>query len=231
MLLRIVAKCRENLPLALTLAIVLTACQTEPPAPDPEPEPVIDHARVQALLEQGRAAFARGDLDYPDDNNARDAFHAALQLDPENVDAKRGIESIVEHYLGRVRRAVDSQQWASARSMLARARLTNEQHPGIEPMARKVDMLSNAQIARIEYSRTEVSERRRSVRDKLASLAFDPRAPNCRARLIAPSDADARWLYDQLNTLPGDRRIRTEAVVALPPAIEVLCFRDPDRAP
>jgi len=38
----------------------------------------------------------------------------------------------------------------------------------------------------------------------------------------AGSDADGRWMYEQLNDGPGQRRIRGEIEIGLPPQVRVL---------
>ena len=207
----------------------MEGCQTEPAAPPietpSEPEPVLlARSRLDELLEQAELALQKDLLTYPEAGSALVLFNEVLALDEANADAKRGLERIVERYLELAERAAQRRQFARSRSMLARARLVDPQHPAIEPVTSQVRLLANARRERLKIDKSLLSARSAKLQQPLTDLGKKARAEDCRTTITARSDAEGRWLYQQLNQASGDRRIRAHLQIGSPPQIEVLCF-------
>ena len=207
----------------------MAGCQTAPEAPpieipmEPEPIPT-DPGTVDELLEKAELALNDDQLAYPEEGSALLLFNEVLALDDSNAVAKRGLERIVERYLELAQRAAQRQQFARARSMLTRARLVDPEHPAIEPTASQVQLLANARRDRLKLDKSLVSARSDRLFKPLAELGEKARAEDCRTTITARTDAEGRWLYQQLNHAKGERRIRATLEIGSPPQVEVLCF-------
>ncbi len=190
-----------------------------------EPEPIpIDPLVVDKLLEQAELALQNDQLTYPEAGSALLLFNEVLVLDEANPVAERGIERIVERYLELAERAAERQQFARARSMLTRARLVDPKHPAIEPTSSQVQLLANARRERLTIDKSLLSERSEALDQPLKDFGEKARAENCRTTITARTDAEGRWLYQQLNHAKGERRIRAQLQIGSPPQVEVLCF-------
>ncbi len=213
--------------------VVPTPVQTLPPKPPtlpPEPpaEPVIDMEAVRLLLQQGERALADDRLMTPEDDSAHLYYTQALELAPENPDAREGLERIVERYIHLTRLAIERGQWARARSMLARATLVDRTHLGIRTMRDQVAMLSSAERLTLELANEDVRERTPEAAAKLAAFGAHARRDNARVSIRVGSDKDARWIYEQLNRSPGERRIRGAVTIGWPPLVTVLLLAPPE---
>jgi hypothetical protein len=196
----------------------------EAEAPPVEPAPIIDPdaADVKARLDAARAALDDNQLIYPTGDNALDHYRAVLAISEDHPDAVLGLETIVERFLERARRAIERQQWASARSMLARARLVDRTHPGIGPIRTQVDLLANAQRFKLNLTVEEVRRRSASAAQKLAAFGHRARSDGAFVTIRAASDAEGRWMYEQLNRAEGESRIRGGIEIGRPPKVEIV---------
>lgn len=214
---------------------LLSACGHQPAtaapaiqAPVPAPvgnAHVPDPDEINALLDAGAAALERGQLMSPAHGSALSSFDTALALDPGNLEARRGLERVVEQYLQMASEATENHHFARARSMLDRARIVDPEHPGIGPVKSRLRLLTEADRRRLRIDRRQLRDRNPALRRALAELGASARDPECRAEIRVPSDAHGRWVYQQMSTAPGDRRIRAQIHIGAPPQVELLCFR------
>ena len=227
--------CGFRLPVALacTWILLLSGCQTEQPppepVPEPEPPPVIAPAApdVEPILEQARAAFEAHRLTAPVENSALALYQEVLRLDPGNDAARWGLEKIVERYVRFALEAIERRQFPRARSMLARARLVDETHPAIEPTEQQILLVENAERDRIRLDPGALGDRTVALAALLRNLGTRVKASGCRVSINARSDAEGRWIYQQLNSAAGAARIRARLVVASPPSVELICIGQP----
>lgn len=215
--------------LILVCVLAMGGCQTAPEAPPievpSEPEPIpADPGAIDELLEKAEHALTNDRLAYPEEGSALMLFNEVLALDEANSDALRGIERIVERYLELAQRAAQRRQFARSRSMLTRARLVDPEHPAIEPTASQVLLLTNARRDRLKLDKSLVTARSETLQQQLGDLGKKARGEGCRTTITARSDAEGRWLYQQLNHAKGERRIRATLEIGSPPQVEVLCF-------
>ena len=225
---------RLSVALACIPIALLFGCQTEQPlpetVPDPEPPPVPAPAPpdVAHILEQARLAFAAHRLTSPSENSAFALYQEALRLDPGNDAARRGMEKIVERYVRFALEAIERGQFPRARSMLARARLVDATHPAIEPTEQQMLLVENAERDRIRLDPYRLSKRAATLGQLLYELGTRAKASSCRVLINARSDAEGRWIYQQLNGAPGENRIRARLQVASPPTLELICLNQTD---
>lgn len=230
-------KAQATLVLCVSVAsalILLMGCQSRPVLPTPQPSTIarpppvaaVDPSEIQALLDAAEAAMERQQWTYPAQDSALVLFDRVLVMDPGNLLAQRGLERIAEHYLELAEAALQRNQLAAAQAMLEWARLVDAGHPDLEPTARKIDLLTNARRERLALEPGKLRERSSDLSQPLQVLGGQAREPNCRATIRVRSDAEGRWVYQQMNRAPGDARIRAQIQIGSPPLVELLCFQE-----
>ncbi|MEC8437842.1 MAG: hypothetical protein VXZ19_04900, partial [Pseudomonadota bacterium] len=88
---------------------------------------------VQTLIYDAEDAFANNHLGFTHDGSALTLYRQALRLDPENAQAQRGMEKIIEHYIALALKAANRFDTATARTLLDRGRQIDPTHPSIAP--------------------------------------------------------------------------------------------------
>ncbi len=210
--------------------LLLAGCEMRPPEPEPAPEPETPATPapeavpiVDPLLEAAQVAFDELRLTTPPENSAFALYGEVLQLDPDNEDARRGMEKIVERYVRFALDAIERRQFARARTMLARARLVDSGHPAIEPTEEQMRLVENARRDRITLEPGVLAERGSALGARLRNLGERAKAAACRVTINARSDAEGRWIYRQMNSADGEPRVRARLAIASPPSVELVC--------
>ena len=221
----------------LPVLALLAACVAPPPEPPetpasvpaeqaaeapPEPSAAYDEDTLYALLDAADAALAEDRLLTPEQDSAYNYFRQALALAPDHPLARRGFERIVESYLALASRAIERERWASARSMLDRAGIVDADHPGIATLRRQVELLANAHRESVVLAQAAVRGKTPGAAAQLEALGRKARRANARVTIRAASDADGRWMHEQMNKAPGERRIRASLQIGAPPKVTVL---------
>ena len=188
----------------------------------PEPSPAYDEDALYALLDLADAALAEDRLLTPEQDSAYHYFREAVAIAPDHPLARRGFERIVESYLALASRAIERERWASARSMLDRASIVDGDHLGIAALRRQVELLANARRESMALVQSAVRGRSRGTAAQLKRFGSKARQANARVTIRAASDADGRWIYEQMNEAPGERRIRASLQIGVPPKVTVL---------
>lgn len=193
------------------------------PAPPPGPTPE-ERLEISRLLNDAARALATDHLTYPASGSALDLYDRVLILEPGNSEALRGLERIVERYLNLALTAAEQRRFESARAMLDRSRLVDPDHPGIAPAEAQIRLLSEANRRVIALDGALLRDRDPSVLGTLRAAGAASRVDGCRAEITARSDAEGRWMYQQMSEVQGQARIRAQLSIGSPPRIEVLCF-------
>jgi hypothetical protein len=228
-------KARPRLVLCLVVAAAgwyLTGCQNKPVTPvlSPPPQiksdrPYVDPAEIVGLLDDAEAAMQREQFSYPAKGSAVGLFDAVLAKDPDNAEAKRGLERIVETYLKLAESAAQRNQLARAQSMLARARIVDADHPAVAPTVEQIRLLANAKRERLVLDKAQLRDRQSQLTKPLKTLGTQARNSNCRTMIRVRNDSEGRWVYQQMNLAPGEARIRAQIEIGSPPLVELICFQ------
>jgi hypothetical protein len=193
-----------------------------------ETPPAIDPVLLHELLDQADAAIARGQLTYPVENSAYASYSRILDQQPDQQDALRGMEHLVEQYIAMAMQNLERHRYASARSMLARARLIDPSHPSIEPTEEQIRLLSEAERKVLKLTQEQLNNPNHALTEALQRLAAHPAENDCRFTISAKNDAQGRWIYQHLSAAGEGRqdnpRIRAQIRIRLPAAVERLCF-------
>jgi len=229
---------------ALVATLLLAACQH--PVPQPAPPPVaapaapaaapapppvsraavIDEARLDALLEQGDEAFAAGRLLTPIDDCAYDYYRAALQVAPNHPAALHGLGRIADRYLSLADQAAQRGQFATAQSMLERARIVDPNRADIATTAATIARREQADTRHVVLDGAQLAQRAAALATRLRQLGSDAKTTNAWVVIRAGSDADGRWIYQQLARGEGTARIRAELTIGAPPAVDLMHFKE-----
>ena len=218
----------------LPLLIAGFGCETTAPTlADPQPEPVdtvrlekveIDPELLYHLLTQADTAIGEEHLTYPEEGSAYSLFLDILAIEPAQADAITGLERIVEEYIALAMRALERNQYATARSMLSRARIIMPDHPSIKPTDEQIRLLSQAQRIRLKLNQDELKNNPEKVNAELRALRSTGSDESCRYVISAKNDAQGRRIYQALAKSPSAARIRAQIKIRLPAGVERLCF-------
>src|SRR5690606_25041134 len=153
-------------------------------------------------------------------------YDRVMILDPDNEAARRGLERIVERYLELALSAAEKRRFSEAEAMLNRARLVDPEHPGIDPTDVQVRLLAGAERHVVPLDGEGLRRQDPAVASALRQAGLASRGDGCRVRIVARSDSEGRWIYQQMSDAPGDTRIRAQLDIGSPPRVEVLCFSE-----
>ena len=190
-----------------------------PPAPDPREDDA-----VRAALAAAERALAQDRLLTPPDDSAHLHFRRALALAPDLPEARLGMERVVERYLALATRAMRRQRWSAGRTMLERAAVVDSAHPGIAPLRRQLEMLANAERLTMDLEHRAVRARSAALANTLAAFGGKARRDNARVTIRAGSDADGRWIHEQLRQAPGATPVRGSIEIGRPPRVTIVLF-------
>lgn len=219
----------------LAASVLFTACAAQPePQPQPaEAQPVpMSEREINTYLDAALVAIQADQLTFPDQGSALSLYNKILARNPGQKEALRGLEHIVELHIERALAALERRQLATARSMVARARLVLPDHPSIEPTSEQIRLISEANRLVVNLPTTTVQAQEQILADALNPVADLPPQQSCRFNIWASSDREARKIYralsDRATTLAGFpmERLRAQISIRSTAAVERLCFEN-----
>ena len=190
---------------------------------------------VDTLLNQADRALRQNRLTTPESDNAYDRFQSVLMLDPDNSQARSGLQSILIIYAQLVRDDIKSTRLTAARSRL---KLMNSYYPRnalvtdlnarlrsaeVKYRAHRVKQDRSAPVRKEEknyreyaISAKELKNKSADLVDQLARVAQELAKTDESVLIYARSDADGRWMYKQLKKSSGNYRIRGDIRIGTP---------------
>ena len=196
--------------------------------------PKIPQETLHKMLDEAQEAVRREHLTFPKRGSAFAIYSDILELDPEQEDAIRGLEHIVEKYIELSIAALEREQFATARSMLSRARIILPDHPSIEPTAQQIRLLKEADRLKLTLSRDLIADPDQlalALADLFADASNDP--SHCRYKIWAPSDRSGRLIYQVMSRVYAQSigknneeapRLKAQLAVRSPGGVEKICF-------
>ena len=219
---------RHLLLFILATGLLLSGCSTSPlPAQKPSTrQPPAAQAqaqnpaltRINTLLAQAERALSRKRLTTPLDDNAYYRYLQVLSLEPKNQAAQLGIQKIVETYLAWSIEAIEAGRYRRATDMLNKARSIDEQHPSIEALETRIARAQSSRHDTFRLDQRTLTGRGDSLIGKLHEIGRSAEKQQARVRIVAATDADGRWIYQQLNAASLNR-IRATIELGRPPTI------------
>ncbi|MBD3649005.1 MAG: hypothetical protein HUJ31_16485 [Pseudomonadales bacterium] len=177
---------------------------SQPPAPmEPRSAPVsVTSERdleIRRLLAEASSAVEENRLTTPVDDNAYYRYLRVLSLDPANQAAEEGISTIVEKYLEWAIDNARQQRFRQAINFLNRARSVDENHPSIDAVAKLIDDQRRADEMTYRLSPNGVEQHAERVVGELYEIGRRIAQHDARVVIIGRTDAEGRWIYQQLN--------------------------------
>lgn len=227
------------------LLLVLSACQ---PAKRvqvvslPEPveqlpsEPEFDAAAEQEafesrlryqrmiadLLYEGMKALNASRLLTPPDISAHAYFSKVLAIEPDNTVALQGIQDIVAKYLQLAEQAGRQGQFDSAKEYLRKAEQVDVRHRGIDPAwARLRQEMESTDVVHSISSR-DLSSQSATLMDELGKIGIQARETGAFFLITAPNDAQARWIYTQMQAAVVGHRLRGNIELGGSPTVRLI---------
>jgi len=229
--------------MALLLS-VLSACKvpfTKPPEPvkPPAPKPVApvkvpetkEQLAIRLLLLNGEYTLAHDQLLTPANDNAYDYFRTVLQRDPNNLRAKGGLQGIVMRYVDLARQAEARNNYPLATAMLNNARIVDPSNllikevadtlqeqirtaPPVEPYrGGSNEFLLNASL---------LGKDDPQIQARIAEIAQKVKATDSLAMIIARSDIEGRWIYQQMRAAVPGYLVRGDIKIGSPPRVQLV---------
>lgn len=183
-----------------------------------------DAAEVRRLLRSAQYSITDGFLIDPPEQSALRYFERALAIDPDNNEARYGIQSIVDQLVAQGRAAAEQGDFTAARSILARAAAIDAEHPAVGPAQMELKLLESARRSVYRLDPEALAAHADSARNQLLAAGRTSRSDGCRAIIYARNDAEGRAMYDVMSASSGTTRVRAELRIAASPRVETLCF-------
>jgi hypothetical protein len=174
------------------------------------------------LLEKGDRALKDGRLLTPIDNCAYDFYREALVVAPDHPAALHGLQRVAERYVAMAEQAAEKGQYSAARKWLDHARLVDPQLESIAAAETQIQVRSTAARDHTTLDAEQLTSRSAELAGQLKTLGAKAKARDLWVVIRARSDAEGRWIYQQMADSPGDRRIRAELTLGAPPGVDLL---------
>lgn len=202
-----------------------------------DPQAAAMAALEAKMLSKAERAFRAGRLTEPTHDNAYDTFHSVLLLNPNNSQARAGVQAILIRYADLIRRALAEQDYYNAEILLNRAQIYYPANALLLDLKKELaaarekedeQMLTTppTDLAIVDYPLPSgaLSRRSSTVSEYLARIALRVRENGESVMIHARSDAEGRWIYKQLNDAVPGYRVRGDIklgraakIVILPP--------------
>ncbi len=228
----------------ILIFLVLAGCQAAkppraavnitPPHPAAPPEPSAEAKQKRAihlLLLNGEYTLAHDQLLTPTTDNAFDYFRAVLKLDPNNQRAKGGLLGIVMRYVDLARQAAARGNYTQATQMLNNARLVDPENLLIKEVSEGLRAQYESAPPPAPYKGGEgeylldvslLAKADSQIVEQLSVIARKLKETDSLAMIVARSDVEGRWIYQQMrDALPG-YRVRGDIQLGSPPRIKLV---------
>ncbi|MDT8427634.1 MAG: hypothetical protein RQ757_02580 [Pseudomonadales bacterium] len=174
------------------------------------------------LLYEGQKALAADRLMTPPEDSALARFNRVLALQPGNPVALQGIQDVAGRYLQLAETASRQGQFDNALLFLQRAAMVADSHPGL-PAAREYLAREQARTQSVyTLSAGELASQSASLMSRLQEIAALVRDTEAFLLITAPSDAQGRWIYAQMQAAVQGYRLRGDIEIGEQPSIRLV---------
>jgi len=209
--------------LIMTIAMVTAGCATNEVQPPAEVPKVVEN-QVPIYLERAFTAYQENRLLVPAQSNARFWYSKVIELEPNNLEARRGLEMIMARYHENARRAIVKQHFGVAADNLMKADEVIVNHSETLEIAAQ---LANAQQHSAQAAHSwqlndrDLRRKNAAIQAQLRSIAVKIRQLDAPATIYAPTDSLGRWVYVQLNNQSLSYRVRGDLRISDDARIEI----------
>lgn len=205
--------------------------RAEVPASEPEPAPALTRdEKVEQWLAQADRALANDRLLSPLADNAHDRYRAVLLYDPDNTRAITGLQAIALRYLDLARSAAARSALTQARGYLELAETVDPGNPLVEELrqslqAQRERMASTGALTEegktISLNPLLLNQRSDSLVTELHELAQRVKASGEFVLIVSRTDAEGRWIYQQMRDGVSEYVLRGDIKLGSPPRIQL----------
>ncbi len=241
----------KSLASACILLLVLSACQPVQSVrvvqiPEAEPQEnnavEIDEAALQATFEKelryqriiadylydGLKALNDNRLLTPPDISAHAYFSRVLALEPENAVALNGLQEIVAKYILLAEQAGRQGQFDNAKTYLRRAEQVDSTSPRIADAWVKLEAEMNSSDVVHSINARDLANQSAELMEDLAKIGVEARDSGAFILITAPNDAQARWIYAQMQAAVAGHRLRGNIELGDSPTVRLIMPTDGD---
>ena len=194
-------------------------------------------ALEKRFLTKAERAFRKGNFFYPTHDNAFDRFNAVVLLNPDNQQAKAGLQAILLRYTNVTRDALANGRLDSAKNYLHEleefypdqplvAELRRQLNAKLKTVYRPKEQImqaeKNLEFEEIKLSKSELSDKSEAIKNALGSIALRLQSSDESILIFARSDNEGRWIYKQMKEAVSDYRIRGDIRISSIPKIRIL---------
>jgi hypothetical protein len=220
------------LGMLLAVVLLLAACTSSvstsviavPSAPttnaDPAPIPVRS-LQLQAILDQAYRALEEDRLMQPAANSAYGLFLQVLDIEPDNMDARRGMRLVTRRYMTLAEEAFQSGKRSQAEQLLSRALMISALPAEVDELRARFPQRAPAANER-RLSSDLLAARGDAIKSQLAAVAEEARQADSRLLIVARSDSEGRWMYRQMRESVVGYRLRGNIEIASQPKIVLI---------
>jgi len=155
--------------------------------------------KIGQLLYKAETALNRGRLTEPVEDNAYFHYLGVLAIDPENATALEGLDNIVESYLEQAQDRIYRGELKSAADLLMKARSVEPGHPNLAAVQKRLDEQKSLKSRSFPLSVKQLGSRSHDLSLRLQDIGRLVKLHRAFVMIKAPSDADCRWIYQELN--------------------------------
>lgn len=191
---------------------------------------------AERLLTKAEAAFRQGRYTAPDSDNAYDSFRSVLMIDPDNQQARAGLQAILILYSEQVRNAMAASRYSLARSVLREAESYYPEHKLLAALRAEIQnrkpayrqtSLSKPAPASLVVEEFQLPPLLLQSRDDqliplLTGIAERVKENDESVMIYARTDAEGRWIYKQLKDAVPGYRVRGDIRLTTNPRIAIL---------
>ena len=181
------------------------------------------HAEVGTLLRSANEDIAANRLSSPAGRNALERYRRVLKLDPDNSQARRGIEQIHDRYIAQATEALRSDDLETARGSLAKARKAQPNSSQVAGLQQDIEgareRVDRAEAKRLAADAEEQIQAAKRIREEAEMIRREAEQDRKRrqeaeaARLFAEAQRKAKGETERIE---GETQARNAAEAAVP---------------
>ncbi|HKI74296.1 MAG TPA: hypothetical protein VJ998_06625 [Pseudomonadales bacterium] len=210
----------------------LTGCELfapKPVTPPPKPKPVVvtkppanpHRGEIMALLQQAQYDVDHNKLTTPLNDNAYFYYLRVLSYDKDNQAARQGIADIAEKYLEWSIDNANDGNISLATRYLGRAKSIDPDHPNIPAVTRLIDEHQSASRMTYYLQIDGLDSKASWLASELGDIGRTADKRKATAVITARTDAEGRWIYQQLNN-GSPERIHARLEIGSKPSVRLI---------
>jgi hypothetical protein len=201
------------------------------PQVEATPPPLTEQQKhINALLSDADYALSQGRLLNPISDNAHDRYRSVLLMEPENARAKEGLQIIALRYVEMARTAATRGNLSEAQSFIRYARGVDN-NPVVQDAAETLRKQIASMPAPKPYQPGEnehlldpklLQAKDPEILTQLTGVAQKAKATDEFVLIVARSDAEGRWIYQQLRTAVPGYLVRGDIKIGQPARVKLV---------